>query len=81
MSERMTSVHLPSLGHGSGLAHYGRQEPQVMIRRMRRNAEIAKEDAERILAAADEDFVVETYLGVHVQKKREVIWPKEATDE
>lgn len=79
MSERMTRVHLPSLGPGSGYAEYGRQDPHEMIRRLRRDAEIAKEEAERILAAPDDEFVVETYRGVYVQRNRERLWPPTVT--
>lgn len=73
MSERMTGIHLPSLGRGSGFQEYGRQTREHMIHVMRRNAEIAKEEAERILSASDDEFVVETYTGVHVQRNREVV--------
>lgn len=79
MSERMTSVHLPSLGPGNGLAEYGRQDPKKMIYRLRRRAQIAKDEAERILAAPDDEFVVETYLGVYVQRNRERLWPPTVT--
>lgn len=73
MSERMTSIHLPSLGPGGGWAEYGRKTRAEMIHRYRRMAEIQKEEAERILAAADEDFEVATYLGKIVERKRELI--------
>jgi hypothetical protein len=49
-----------------------------MIHIIRRNAAIAKEEAERILAADDSDFVVETYVGIHVQRNRERLWPNSA---
>lgn len=75
MAERMTCVHLPSLGHGVGFAEYRRQSPEDMIRRLRSNAQIAKEEAERILAAADSDFAVETYTGINVQRNTEQLWP------
>lgn len=81
MAERMTSVVLPSLGQGSGLAMYGRHDPHEMIRRLRTSAEIAKEEAERILSAPDSEFVVETYTGVYVQRNREQVWPTTETPE
>jgi hypothetical protein len=73
VSERMTSIFLPSLGLGSGFADWGRKTRPDMIARMRRHAQIQKEEAERILAASDEEFVVETYVGVHVRNKLEVV--------
>lgn len=57
---------------------HGRQDPQEMIRRLRRDAQIQKEESERILAAADGDFVVETYVGVIVERKKEKLWPVDA---
>ena len=73
MAERMTGIHLPSLGHGGGWQEYGRQTREHMIARFRRNAQIAKEEAERILAATDDEFVVETYLGPIAMRKREPV--------
>ncbi len=73
MSERMTSVHLPSLGPGSGWAEYGRKGRAEMIYLLRRRAQIQKEEAERILAAPDEEFEVATYLGKIVERKRELV--------
>lgn len=70
----MTGIHLPSLG--GGWQEYGRQTREHMIARYRRNAQIAKEEAERILAASDDEFVVETYLGPFAQRQREEIPPE-----
>lgn len=75
MSERMTSIHLPTLRNGAGLAEYGRVEPEKMIAIIRRYAERQKNEAEAILAAKDEHFQVATYVGVHVQRKYEIIQP------
>ena len=69
----MTGIHLPSLGQGSGWQEYGRQSRAHMIARLKRNAEIAKEEAERILDAPDEEFVVETYLGPIAMRNREAV--------
>ena len=71
----MTGIHLPSLGAGSGYQEYGRQTRERMIHVLRRNAEIAKEEAERILSAPDDEFVVETYLGPIVMRHRETVHP------
>lgn len=71
MSDRMTGIHLPSLG--GGWQEYGRQTREHMIARYRRQAQIAKEEAERILAASDDEFVVETYLGKYAMRNREKV--------
>jgi len=73
MSIRMTSIHLPGLRRGAGIGELGRVPAAEMIAIIRRSAERHKEEAEAILAAADEDFHIETYLGVSVKRNREVI--------
>jgi hypothetical protein len=73
MTDRMTAVHLPGLPLGSGFANYGRRLPAEMIEDLRRIAREHKAHAEAILAAADADFYVETYVGVHKQRDREVL--------
>lgn len=73
MSERYTAIWLPSLGMGSGLALHDRISAEFCIKQLRDHAHLLKEQAEAILSARDEDFHVETYIGVHVRKKREVI--------
>lgn len=73
MSERMTSITLPGLNSGHGIADWGRKTPEEMVERLRSYAERQKAAAERILAAAPSDFRVETYVGVHVQRQKEVL--------
>jgi hypothetical protein len=73
MSDRMTAIHLPSIGRGAGRAEYGRISAGEMIAIIRRSAEIQKAEAEAILAADDADFQIETYVGLHVRRKRVVI--------
>lgn len=73
MSDRMTAVYLPSLPRGAGRAEYGRLPASEMIAIIRRSAELQKAEAEAILAADDADFQVETYVGLHAQRRREVI--------
>lgn len=68
MSERMTSITLPSLQGGAGLAEYGRKTPAEMIAQLRAYADQNKKDAEAILAASDDDFHVATYLGTHSRR-------------
>lgn len=73
MSERMTAVYLPGIPSGTGLANYGRKTPAEMIEAYRAHAEHAKEWAEKVLAASDDDFCVETYLGPLIRDKCEVL--------
>lgn len=71
---RHTSINLPGgkIGHG-GLGEWGRKSRVEMIAIYRRWAERQKAEAERILAAPDEDFVVQTYLGEIRRKNVEVV--------
>jgi hypothetical protein len=75
MSERMTSITLPGRPTGAGLADWGRRAVPEMIAQIRAKAAHDKAEAEAILAASDEDFRVDTYTGVHVQRNREVLQP------
>ncbi|GEL47793.1 hypothetical protein CHO01_29090 [Cellulomonas hominis] len=75
MSERMTGITLPGLPPGAGLADYGRKSPQEMITQLRAHATVEARNALAILAAAEEDFRVETYTGVHVRRDRQVLQP------
>ena len=74
MSERMTSVRLRNPKNhgvfGGGVSDYGRRGRAEMIAQLRSYAEAEKRVVDEILAAADEDFIVETYLGVIVQRDR-----------
>ena len=72
MSDRMTAIDLPGTW-GSGVAEYGRQSVPAMIAIIRLRAERQKADAEAILAAADGDFRVRTYVGVLAMNKMEVL--------
>lgn len=74
MSERMTAVSLP--GHfGVGIADWGTHEPVKMIEELREYARHQLAEAQAVLAAADADFIVETYRGPHAQRDRQRIWP------
>jgi hypothetical protein len=72
MSERMTSIKLPGVW-GAGWAEYGRKEPSEMIAAIRRHAQHEIAWAEKVLAADDADFRVDTYLGPHAQRNREIL--------
>lgn len=73
MGERITSVHLPGMRHGAGVADYGRKTPEEMIAMLLQYAEANLAEAKQILAASDADFRVETYTGVWRQRNREVL--------
>lgn len=73
MSDRMTSVHLNGLPMGAGYAEWGLREPKEMIGYLRQIARQQLLEAEKILAASDEDFRVETYVGVHVRRQLRVL--------
>lgn len=65
MSERMTSVRLRSKKCPRlEFADRGLSERASMIEKMRKEAQIVKEQCEAVLAAADSDFIVETYTGI-----------------
>lgn len=72
MAERMTSISLRGSSH-NGLADWGRKSAEEMIQQFRDHALRQKQAAEEVLAAADEDFRVETYTGVYVQRNKEII--------
>ncbi len=72
MSEKMTSINLPGV-FGSGLADWGEKSVAEMVDQVRAHARHHKEVAEAVLAAADSDFYVSTYRGVHVQRDRRVL--------
>lgn len=76
MSERMTGISLPAV-RDSGMLHgwqdYGRKTRAEMIAQYREIAERARDAVEKILAADDADFVVETYLGPIATRKREPV--------
>ncbi|MCJ8053826.1 hypothetical protein GB928_018375 [Shinella curvata] len=79
MAERMTSIRLPGSKH-VGLADWGRKSREEMIKMIRDHAADQRSMADAILAASDDDFLVETYTGVHVHRNREVIHPASALE-
>lgn len=72
MSNRMTSIDLPGV-RGSGIAEWGRKTPAEMITLLRQHAESQRAAAESIIAACDKDFYVQTYVGIYMQRQREVL--------
>jgi hypothetical protein len=71
-SERMTSISLPGCV-GSGLADWGRKTPAEMIAQYRAYARHLREHADAVLAAPDDAFRVETYVGEYKRHRREVL--------
>ena len=72
MSERMTSIHLPGQ-FGCGWAEWGRKSVPEMIEIIRNKARYDLKIATEILNALDDDFRIETYLGVHAHKNVQVL--------
>jgi hypothetical protein len=73
MSDRMTSIHLE--GVRTGWAEYGRKTHAEMVAIIREKAAHDKAQAETILNAPEEAFVVQTHVGVIAQNKRERVYP------
>ena len=72
MSERMTSASAPR--HGVvGIAEWGRVTRPEMVSRFRASYAAQKAEAERAPVLPDDEIVVETYVGVNVQRRREVV--------
>jgi hypothetical protein len=68
----MMTICLPGV-FGSGIADWGKKTVPEMIAMLRKYAEHEKGVAEAILAASDEQFLVETYIGVHVMRNKVVL--------
>lgn len=82
MSDRFTAVRLPYQMPGRGWwAERGRHSVEHMIAAIRERAKRDKEIAEQILEAKDSDFLVETYLGAHAQRKLVVLQKPVENDE
>jgi hypothetical protein len=79
MADRLTGIDLPGVW-GSGLADWGRKDPAEMIKMLRAKAADDKATAEKILAASDADFHIQTYVGVHRRRQVEVLQQGRAKD-
>jgi hypothetical protein len=66
MSDILTAASLPGVS-GAGLMDWGRLTRAEIIKRTRELAAYQKEQAEKVLAAADEDFDVRVVRGARVQ--------------
>lgn len=73
MADRFTEIHLPQ--STAGLAEHGEQTAEVMIRRLREYAAYLRAEADAVDGAADHEFQIQSYSGVHVQRKRREIQP------
>lgn len=72
MADRMTSIRLPG-SLDPGYADWGRKSAEEMVAQYRLYAQLQLDWAKEVLASEDEDFCIDTYVGVHVQRKREII--------
>lgn len=70
MSDRLTCISLP---HHSGVADWGLKTPAEMIKQIREYADSLRKEIALIDAAKDDEFQIETYVGVHVMRNRKVI--------
>ena len=74
MSDRMTSIKLRT-GYEAGWAEWGRKTHADMVRIYKDRARREMESCMKILSAKDSDFIVETYIGVYVQHKKQEVAP------
>lgn len=72
MSRRLTEINLPGVW-GAGIGDWGLKSVPEMIAELRRYAAEEKARAEAILAAADSDFRVVTFLGAHKRAALDVL--------
>ena len=66
----MTGVHPRGGPMGLGVQDYGRKTRAEMVAQYRAHFEHQRAEAEAALAVADDDLVVETYLGSLVMRDR-----------
>lgn len=76
MSERYTTVRPldgERAGQGIGLTDYGRLTRAEMIAHMRRHYTRQMEQAQYVLNAKDDEFIVETHIGLHARRNVEEV--------
>lgn len=71
MADRHTSIRAPD--GDFGLADWGRKTRAEMVAQIRATAEGMMEDAQKIMDTKDEDFIVETYTGMHRKRNVETV--------
>lgn len=69
MGQRLTEIHLPHEQASVGIAEWGEQPADVMLTRMREYAAHLRAQADAVERAADHEFQIQSYSGVHVQRK------------
>lgn len=72
MSERMTAIHLLGTTR-PGIADWGMKTAPEMIEQYRSYARNLLEEAQAVLAASDEEFMVESYRGPWAMRDRKII--------
>jgi hypothetical protein len=68
MSEKLTTIELPGQSVWSGLSDWGEKSADEMISNARQYAKRLRDQADRIDAATDDEFVVFIHRGVHVRR-------------
>lgn len=71
--EKMTSIHL---ANQAGIADWGFLSRSEMIDQYRKYAAQLKSEADAVLVASDDDFIVEQYCGVYARRNLRVIPPQ-----
>ena len=73
MGERMTDIHLPKASISVGYVDWGELDAPTMIKEFRAYAAHLRAQAEAVEQAADHEFQISTYVGVHVQRNRRTV--------
>lgn len=73
MSDRMTSITVLGAKRMAGVADYGMQTPEAMVRQIRAWADHMRAQVAAIDETADHEFHVETYVGVLAQRNRKIL--------
>ncbi len=76
MSERITSIRLKDFNEFSGVADWGLKSHEEMLEYIKQYAQRQKNIFDKILEASDDEFITETYLGVHVKRNIKLVLPK-----
>lgn len=72
MGARFTEIHLPN-ALGAGIGEWGELDAATAIERLRAYGKHLRAQADAIDGAADHEFQIQSYVGVHVQRKRREI--------
>jgi hypothetical protein len=73
MSDRMTSITVLGARGMAGVADYGMQTPEAMVRQIRAWADHMRAQVAAIDQTADDDFHIETYVGVLARRNLKIL--------